>query len=223
MGVDVVKFRRQTPYQPWDGNGPCRIVSCGRLNACKGHDDLIHAVALLRGRGIQATLHIAGQDDSGSGAYRAYLTGLAQELGVAEQVQLLGAVSESVVRSELESAHVFALASLHEPLGVAIMEAMALELPVVVTGAGGVAELVDDGDDGVLVRPRDPADLADKLLRVLREPELARRLGKAARSKVKQSFHNYVSAEVLADCLGCRKSTAAETSATAPRPVATVA
>jgi glycosyltransferase involved in cell wall biosynthesis len=196
MGVDVGGFHRSAAYQPWDGRGPLRIFCCGRLNPCKGHDDLIRAVGLLRTAGIDAHLQIAGADDS-LGRYLPVLEKLIQDLGLTDAVALLGAVPESTVRQGLEESHIFALASLHEPLGVAIMEAMAMELPVVVTKAGGVPELVDDGIDGILVEPHNPSDLAGGLERVARDGDLARRLSSAARVKVQTSFQSDQSARVL--------------------------
>lgn len=193
MGVELRQFARSTPYRAFDGVGRTRIFSCGRLNPCKGHDDLIRAIALLRDDGLDVELKIAGEDDS-HGEYRARLTALIAELKLEDRVQLLGAVSEEKVRAGLEESHLFALASLHEPLGVAIMEAMAMELPVVVTGAGGVRELVADGADGLLVEPRDPQQMADAIRNVLRDPDLAERLGKAARTKVMEAFDSSVSA-----------------------------
>jgi glycosyltransferase involved in cell wall biosynthesis len=61
-------------------------------------------------------------------------------LDLGDAITLLGAVSEEAVQASLEKAHVFVLASLGEPLGVATMEAMAMGVPVVVTNAGGVTE-----------------------------------------------------------------------------------
>ena len=72
-------------------------------------------------------------------------------------------MSEDTVNESLEKAQVFVLASWHEPLGVTIMEAMAMEMSVVVTGSGGVKELVDDGIDGLLVEPQSPEQLADAI------------------------------------------------------------
>src|SRR5207244_5147956 len=184
MGVDIAAFQRKKPSEPWSGAGRAQVFSCGRLNPCKGHDDLIRAIAHLRDRGLDVGLRIAGQTDSGRPDYRIELVALAESLGVADRVELLGAIPEELVRGELERAHVFALASLEEPLGVAIMEAMAMDLPVVVTGAGGVPELVHDGVDGLLVPPRDPARLAERIADVLRAPELARRLSAAARPTI---------------------------------------
>jgi glycosyltransferase involved in cell wall biosynthesis len=208
MGVDLKQFQAPVPYQPWDGRGPARLFACGRLNPCKGHDDLVRAVALIRDQGLDVRLHIAGEDDTGGG-FRQRLEQLKAELNLTDRVTLLGAVPEETVRSELEAAHVFALASLEEPLGVVIMEAMAMGVPVVVTGAGGVPELVDDGVDGLLVPPRDPRQLADALVRVLRDPQLARRLAEAGRRKIETSFHSGVSAEVLRR--GVQRATRSET------------
>jgi glycosyltransferase involved in cell wall biosynthesis len=198
MGVELRRFTRRTPYQPWNGTGPLRIFSCGRLNPCKGHQDLIRAVQLLRDRGIDAQAAIAGEDEAGGTSYRRVLAAQIAAKDLSDSAVLLGAVSEDRVRDELERAHVFTLASLREPLGVAIMEAMAMRTPVVVTGAGGVPELVDDGVDGLLVRPERPLELADRIETVARDPALARRLGDAGRRKVESEFDSGRSAEILA-------------------------
>lgn len=201
MGVEPAYFRRSSPYKPWSGTGPVRLFSCGRLNPCKGHADLIQAVGLLRQRGIEACLRIAGEDELGGRGYRIELEALVTELGLHEAVTLLGAISEDRVRQELESAHVFVLASLHEPLGVAIMEAMAMELPVVVTEGGGVCELVDDGVNGVLAPAQQPAQLALQLERLFRDRHLAPRLGQAGRTKIVEEFGSTKSADTLIQCL----------------------
>jgi colanic acid/amylovoran biosynthesis glycosyltransferase len=101
----------------------------------------------------------------------------------------------------LQAAHVFALASHEEALGVATMEAMAMSVPVVVTRVGGVPELVTDGVEGLLVPPRDPAALAAAVAHVLRDADLAERMGRAGRTKVEKAFHSRLSAERLASHL----------------------
>jgi colanic acid/amylovoran biosynthesis glycosyltransferase len=201
MGVELESFVPSGTYQSWDGSGPCRVFSCGRLNPCKGHDHLIRSIGLLRDRGIDVQLHIAGADDYASQKHRAALEELISELKLGDRVVLLGATSEERVREELEQAHVFALASRRDELGVATMEAMAMRLPVVVTRSGAVTEMIDDGMEGILVEPEDPAAMADGLARVLADPALAARLGDAARRKVEQKFHSGVSAQTLLRCL----------------------
>lgn len=202
MGVQVERFVRTVSYDPCEKGQTVRMVSCGRLNVCKGHDDLIRAVAILKQRGIDAELKICGTTDNEASRYKKELRDLARVHGVASQVHLLGSVSEEEVRRNLSEAHVFALASLAEPLGVAIMEAMAMGVPVVVTRGGGVTELVRDGDDGLLVDVRAPDQIADAIQKLLNDPENARAMGRAARASIKRAFHHRVSAETLAETLG---------------------
>lgn len=202
MGVQIERFIRTISYDPCEQGQTIRLVSCGRLNVCKGHDDLIRAVAILKQRGIDAELRICGTTDNEASRYKKELRDLARVHGVASQVHLLGSVSEDEVRRNLSEAHVFALASLAEPLGVAIMEAMAMGVPVVVTRGGGVTELVRDGDDGLLVDVRAPDQIADAIQRLLNDPDKARAIGRAGRASIKRAFHHRVSAETLAETLG---------------------
>lgn len=197
MGVNVDRFKRENPYQVWDRKGPALIYTVGRLNPCKGHADLIQAVSLLKERGYAVRLRIAGEDEAGGSGYRRDLEALIQRLSLENEVQLLGAISEGEVRKGLEESHVFALASLHEPLGVAIMEAMALEMPVVVTSGGGVKELVTDGHDGFLVPPEYSPALAQALERVLNDSSLASRLANASRQTIIDRFQDHRSAQIL--------------------------
>lgn len=201
MGVEVENFTRAAPYQPWAGRGPAKLFSCGRLNPCKGHDHLIRAVGLLVDRGLDVALHIAGADDYASGQNRLELERIIGELKLTDRVKLLGAISEEAVRQELESAHVFALASRRDELGVATMEAMAMGVPVVVSRSGGVTEMISDGDDGLLAEAENPQSMADGLHRLLSDPTLAERIAIAGRRKVEQKFHSGVSADVLRRCL----------------------
>jgi glycosyltransferase involved in cell wall biosynthesis len=201
MGVNASVFQRTHRYLPWDEQTNCQIFSCGRLNHSKGHADLIEAIALLRQQGIPATLEIAGEDEQGGTGYRKELESLIQRLNLADSVRLLGATSEQTIKTNLENAHIFALASLHEPLGVAIMEAMAMEVPVIVTGSGGVKELIEQGVDGLLVEPQAPQQLADAILKLLSDRQLAQKLGSAGRIKVIQQFHSKRSAETLVDLI----------------------
>ena len=197
MGVDVSRFVRSAPYQPWDGSGPLRVFSCGRLNPCKGHADLARAVALLRARGIDARLEIAGEDELGGSGYHGTLAREITAMGLPAETTLLGAISEDRVRAGLERAHVFALASLAEPLGVAVMEAMALGVPVVATNAGGLPELVRHGEHGLLVPAESPEALAAAIEQIARDPALAARLSRAARDRVVAEFDSTRSARTL--------------------------
>lgn len=201
MGVELNILKRTTPYRPWTGQGPAKVFACARLNAVKGHDDLIAAVAIVRASGIDAHLRIAGGDDSADGWYRRKLENMIAELNLGPYVTLLGAVSESTIRTELEAAHVYALDSRREGVPVSVMEAMAMQVPVAVTGVDGTVELVQNGVEGVLIRPKEPQQMADALMKILRDPKTAESMSDAARRKIERSYHSGLSAAATAECL----------------------
>ena len=200
MGVEINAFRRSAAYSPWQPGETCRLFSCGRLNVCKGHADVIAAVQILKMRGMAVKLEIAGQDESGGTGYAKTLHELVRNLGLENEVQLLGAVSEQRIKESLENAHIFVLASLAEPLGVAIMEAMAMEVPVVVTRGGGVTELVESGKQGILIDPRNPEQIANAVETLLESKSL-KEFGKRGRERVETAFHSDMSAQVLVQAL----------------------
>ena len=82
-----------------------------------------------------------------------------------------------------------------------MMEAMAMEVPTVVTNVGGTSELVDDGADAVLVQSEKPEEMADAIAQVLQNPELALRLSQESRKKIMAKFSHGLRAETLAKCL----------------------
>jgi glycosyltransferase involved in cell wall biosynthesis len=201
MGVNLDEIRRQTPYTPPAPDQVCKLFSCGRLNPVKGHAYLIQAIAQLRQRGFNVQLEIAGEDEQGGTGYHRELDQVIQDLALSDTVKLLGAVSEARIRQGLEAAHLFTLASLNEGVPVAVMEAMAMEVPIVVTNVGGTWELVDNGVDGILVESENAEVMADAIAQVLQDPDLALRLSQASRQKVSTQFHHRRSAEVLAQCI----------------------
>lgn len=202
MGIDPARFVRPRPYQPWQpGEGAFRVFSCARLNPVKGHADLVEAARLMREDGLDVHVRIAGEDEDGGTGYRRQLTAQIRASGMEGHVELLGAVPESRVLSELVHAHAFVLGSWEEPLGVAVMEAMAAGVPSIATRAGGVPGLIDHGRDGLLVPPRNAAALADSLTRVAMEPDLATDLATTAAASALERSQRLRSGDVLATML----------------------
>ena len=197
MGVDTDALRRDAPYVPVQPGQTLRLFSCGRLNIVKGHQDLMAAVRVLLDRGQPVTLDIAGQDDVGGSGYRQVLAARIADLGLGSHVRLLGAIDASAVRQHLLAAHAFVLASWAEPLGVALMEAMSCEVPTIGTAAGGVAELITDGVDGVLVPPQNVPALADAIQQLAHDPARAVALGRAGRARIVAGFHAGLGAQTL--------------------------
>jgi glycosyltransferase involved in cell wall biosynthesis len=197
MGVDTQQLARDTAYKPFEQSQRLRIFACGRLHIVKGHQVLIEAAGQLRDRGFDVQLRIAGEDEYQGNGFRKELAGQIDRLGLAQNVELLGAVDELEVKRNILNAHIFALASMHEPLGVAYMEAMSCETPVVGTDAGGVRELIDDEVDGVLVPPGDAHALANALESLALDPERAARLGRNGRRKILEKFSSARGAQTL--------------------------
>lgn len=197
MGVDTEDFRRETPYAPPAPGAPLRLFACGRLNMVKGHQDLLSALRLLLDRGIEVQLDIAGEDDAGGGGYHLDLQRHLEMLGLEGHARLLGAISATQVRRHLLAADIFVLASWHEPLGVAYMEAMACEVPTIGTDAGGVRELITHGETGMLVPPQSPDALADAIAELATDRDLCARLSKAGRAHVVAGFRASLGAEAL--------------------------
>ena len=147
------------------------VVLCiANLKAYKGHRYLLEAVARLRSRGRPCTLVLAG-----AGEQRCALKQQSARLGI--DVRFLGAHAE--VGPLLARADIFVLASLHEGMSNAVMEAMAAGRPIVATDVGGTPELLDGR--GMLVPPRDPGALAAAIERLLIDPAYASLVGTRAR------------------------------------------
>jgi len=153
------------------------IGSVGRLDAMKGHDLLIRAIAKLQG----ARVVILGE-----GGQRATLLKLAAQLGVSDRVQLPGWVDNP--RTHLPNFDIFAMPSRSEGFPLAVVEAMLAALPVVATHVGSVSEAVTDGETGLLVN-RDDVDGLEKALRRLRDDSVLRLcLGQRGREVAQSNF-----------------------------------
>lgn len=192
-GVDLRRFRpRQAdPHRHGgaprgDARGPvpprrpglARVVTVGRLVERKGVADLVRAVAQLPG----VELLVAGGPPAGllDGDREATrLLELGAALGMADRLQLLGAVPPATVPALLRSADVACNYPWYEPFGIAALEAMACGVPVVAAAVGGLAETVLDGVTGRLVPPRRPDLLADALRRLLADAPTRRAMGGA--------------------------------------------
>jgi len=122
----------------------------------------------------------------GDGPLRGSLERQAGELGLGDHVLWVGLRDD--VRPDLAAMDVYLSSSDFEGLPLALLEAMALELPVVATAVGGVPEVVVPEETGVLVAPRQPEDLAEAVQRLIESPELRRRMGRKGRRRVETSF-----------------------------------
>ena len=147
----------------------------------KGQRYLLAAMPRVLAAEPRARLFIVGE-----GALRPALEAQASELGIEAAVTLTGFRTD--VAQWLELFDVFVMASHLEGLCTSVLDALAMRTPVVATAAGGLPEIVIDGETGLLVPPREPAALADALVRLLRDRALGRRLAEAGRRRVEKEF-----------------------------------
>lgn len=179
-GVDLTLFHPPAPGKR-RRPGPVRCLAVARLVERKGLGDLIRAVALLeRGR---FELEIVG-----GGADERVLRDLAAGLGVARDVHFTGALSRPEVARRYRDADLFTLPSSAESFGNVFAEALASGLPIVGTAVGGIPDLVEQGINGVLVRPGDINALAGAIRYLAEDPELRREMAQRNRAKAEASL-----------------------------------
>ena len=167
--VDIDGFRSRTSRaaRPWNGDGPV-VVAAGRLVRQKGFDILLRAVAAMRGADTRLAI-------LGEGPDRNALATLAGELGLRERIIMPGHVADPA--PWFAHAAAFALSSRWEGFGHVIVEAMACGAPVVAFDCPhGPADIIEDGETGLLVPPQDAEAMAGALDRAIDDRELAGRL-----------------------------------------------
>lgn len=188
-GVDT----RDWPERPAPPPAPpFQIVSVGRLHFSKGYDDTIRAVAALRSTGKDVRLAILGE-----GPEREKLEQLIESLDLDDAVTLTGSVPEHEVRARIEAAHLFVGASHVEALGVVYIEAMALGVPTIATEADGPKEIIQEGTSGLLVPIMDTETLTRAIERIIDDPGLAARLGKAGRQRIIEHYDSRIGAKTV--------------------------
>jgi glycosyltransferase involved in cell wall biosynthesis len=166
--------------------GRFRLVFMGRLVVEKGLNVTLHAIAIARQRGIDVTLDILGDGDK-----RAELEQLVDALNLRDSVRFLGFLPQSDCADLLTAGHALILNSLRECGGAVVLEAMSLGLPVIAADWGGPADYLDSSC-GILVHPSPRADfderLADAIVRLAGNPELAASMGAAGAHKVRDVY-----------------------------------
>jgi len=195
-GIEPVLYVEQAP--PRNGNEPFQIISIGSLQPYKGMRYLIEACAILRVRGVPFHCRIIG-----GGEEQPFLQQMIAERGLAADMELLGARTQTEVAALLRSAHCYVQSSVVTPSGkmegipVSIMEAFASGLPVVASELSGIPELVRPGVTGLLVPPADPLALANALITFYENPREAARMAQAGRALVAKEFDIHHSAVQL--------------------------
>jgi glycosyltransferase involved in cell wall biosynthesis len=205
LNVDFAELLSAAPRsQPLPALPRVRVVSVGRLVNKKGFDVLVEATALLRQRGLDLEVMVAGEDGDESDRIRR----LVLERGLQDIVQIRGPLTQEQLLAECRNATMFALACRIDPDGDrdgipnVLVEAMAAKLAVISTRVSGIPELVEDGVNGLLVPPEDAHALAEAVLRLAKDPALREQLAAAGEATVASRFDGDALAARMARLLG---------------------
>jgi len=197
-GIDPTQYAPRR--KPAAGADQFNILNVGSLQPYKGQLHLVEACQLLRERNIPFTCKIIGE-----GAERASLERLIRNAGLEKMVRLEGAQTQEAVARMLPESDCYAQPSIvtgsgkMEGIPVALMEALACELPVVTSSLSGIPELVIPEKTGYLVPPADPVALANAIEKVFQDPLQAASFGRAGRALVEQQFNLDANVRLLAD------------------------
>jgi len=183
--IDLSLFTPPQSRPLRSSDAPLRIISVARLAWQKGYEFAIDAVARVYQSGIPVEYLILGEGD-----YEEPLRYAARQWGLLNSgvVKFLGAVRREDVPRYLAESDVMLHAALEEGFCNAVIEAQAMELPVVASDAGGLPENIEDGVTGFIVPRRNPDALAEKLMLLAHNPELRAQMGKAGRKRALTQF-----------------------------------
>jgi len=159
------------------------LACVGRLIATKRFDLAIEAVDMLRKEYPSIFLSIAGE-----GPYEGILKRKVEDLGLKNHVRFLGYLKD--MRKIYEMAKIFVLLSETEGSPVALIEAMAFSLPIIVTSVGAVPEMVENGKHALIIAPNDLASLTKSIRYIMSNQKSSEALGKAAREKFLANFNS---------------------------------
>jgi glycosyltransferase involved in cell wall biosynthesis len=188
-GVDPDVFKPQQTV-PRIENDKFTIICVASLEVRKGHHYLIEACAQLKAYNVNFECLFIGD-----GPARARIETQIEQLDLADSINLLGYQPRHRVSELLAQADVMVLPSItiksgkKEGIPVALMEALAMEIPVISTDMSGIPELIEHEQTGLLVPECDSMALATELLRIYRDPQWGLRLGVAGRAKVLKEFN----------------------------------
>jgi glycosyltransferase involved in cell wall biosynthesis len=165
-----------------------------QITPWKAQDDAVRMIAELKGQSPDIRLLLVGSPKFLSGATRYDNAAFAQQLDalitsldVSDEVLLLGERDD--IPEIMRALDIVLVPSWEEPFGMAVIEAMAMELPVVATNVGGASEIVIHEQNGLLVPPRRPGEWAAEIRRLVEDPDLRTAIGRKARMRVTESLN----------------------------------
>ena len=180
VDIDRVLTLASQPIDEIGGDGQC-VAIIGRLHEAKGHGTLFEATSLMKEEGLTPTILVIGD-----GPLHEVLLAQAMKLGIEDQVCFLGFQDNPF--AYLRQVEVVAMPSNWEGLPMALLEVMAVGVPVVASDVGGIGTVLTDGVNGLLVPPGQPRPLANKLKSALVDAGMRKTIGQASRETVRSLY-----------------------------------
>ncbi len=162
------------------------VITIGRLCPVKGQEEFLNGAKRVNSEMPDTVWMIVGKDIEFHGAYEGKLKMLARDLGLNGQVVFAGYQNDPL--SLLSACDLFVLPSYIEGMPLVILEAMALGKAVIGSAIGGISEVVKDGETGILIPAGDSRALGSAMLKLLKDPKLAHKMGEAGLARVRQHF-----------------------------------
>lgn len=180
--LDIKRVQRlaEEPVEPiFSANADLKVCITGRISESKGQAVALRAIASLKKQGVRAELAMIGVANE---SYAREIKSLIKSLGLGGQVKLLGHQKNPF--GFVKQADVSVTCASYEAFGRNTAEAMALGVPVIGTASGGTLELIQDNQTGLLFNPGDADALADALLKIRKNPQLARLFAEKAQVRI---------------------------------------
>jgi len=182
-------------------SGRTVIVQVSWIIPEKGILELLEAARLVLQHNKDVQIVFVGE-----GSYRERYSRDAVAMGLGDHVTWAGLVLDPFGEGVYDAADIVCqVSNWEEAFGWVIAEAMAYEKPILGTRVGGIPELVKDGDSGFLVNRGDSAAMADKILELVSDPEMRKRMGRVGRKHTEENFNQRRNVEQLIDCYGIRE------------------
>jgi len=179
-GVDLNRFKHKI------SNFKNKILFVGNLKKVekyKGLEYLLSAVNIIKKNIKDVKLTVVGEGD-----YMIYYKRLCKNLGIKRNVEFKGSIIGRKLVEYYQKSNVLVLPSLSESFGMVLLEAMACKKPVIGSNVGGIPYVIDNDQNGLLVPPKDPQALADAIIKILTNPQLAKKMGEEGYEKVMKNF-----------------------------------
>jgi len=194
-GIDYNK------YEQYDKNSQeGRILALGTWLPLKGLEDLIEAIDLLDNKNLDFKLEIAGPLNSYSAKYADEIRELSKRLVSENLIEFTGK-TENAFKNYSKALMFILPSSGPDAFPTVTLEAMAMELPVIATNAGGTIEQVDDGITGFIVSLKNPRAIAEKIEYLLKNKELALEMGKKGQERAKKLFNLKKQVEIFIEVI----------------------